>query len=122
MYAAERQQLIETLVASEGRVVVVDLARRFGVTTETVRRDLDQMETSGLVRRVHGGAVSRSRRSTAEPSLAERKRLTETIRNLHVPAVFLEPNLAARSSTLVEVAKENWSFGLGVAQYAPPEA
>ncbi|MGA7149490.1 MAG: anchored repeat ABC transporter, substrate-binding protein [Microbacterium sp.] len=41
-----------------------------------------------------------------EPSLAERKRLTETIRNLEVPAVFLEPNLASRSSTLVEVAKE----------------
>lgn len=41
-----------------------------------------------------------------EPSLSERKRLTETIRNLEVPAVFLEPNLAARSSTLVEVAKE----------------
>lgn len=41
-----------------------------------------------------------------EPSLAERKRLTETIRNLDVPAVFLEPNLASRSSTLVEVAKE----------------
>jgi anchored repeat ABC transporter substrate-binding protein len=41
-----------------------------------------------------------------EPSLAERKRLTETIRNLRVPAVFLEPNLASRSSTLVEVAKE----------------
>ncbi|WP_244301118.1 metal ABC transporter solute-binding protein, Zn/Mn family [Leucobacter insecticola] len=41
-----------------------------------------------------------------EPSLAERKRLTETIRNLQVPAVFLEPNLASRSSTLTEVAKE----------------
>lgn len=41
-----------------------------------------------------------------EPSLSERKRLTETIRNLDVPAVFLEPNLAARSSTLVEVARE----------------
>jgi anchored repeat ABC transporter substrate-binding protein len=41
-----------------------------------------------------------------EPSLAERKRLTETIRNLHVPAVFLEPGTAARSSTLVEMAKE----------------
>lgn len=46
-----------------------------------------------------------------EPSLAERKRLTETIRNLHVPAVFLEPNLASRSSTLVEVAREQ---GIGV--------
>ncbi len=43
---------------------------------------------------------------SVEPSLSERKRLTETIRNLRVPAVFLEPNLAARSSTLVEVAKE----------------
>lgn len=43
---------------------------------------------------------------SVEPSLSERKRLTETIRNLHVPAVFLEPNLASRSSTLVEVAKE----------------
>jgi anchored repeat ABC transporter substrate-binding protein len=43
---------------------------------------------------------------SVEPSLSERKRLTETIRNLRVPAVFLEPNLASRSSTLVEVAKE----------------
>lgn len=42
----------------------------------------------------------------AEPSIAERKKLVQTIRDLHVPAVFLEPNLAARSSTLVEVAKE----------------
>lgn len=41
-----------------------------------------------------------------EPSLAQRRKLTETIRNLRVPAVFLEPNLAARSSTLTEVARE----------------
>jgi anchored repeat ABC transporter substrate-binding protein len=43
---------------------------------------------------------------STEPSLAERRRLTETIRNLEIPAVFLEPNLAARSSTLTEVADE----------------
>lgn len=42
----------------------------------------------------------------AEPSLAERRKLTETIRNLEVPAVFLEPNLRARASTLTEVAHE----------------
>ena len=72
MYATERQQLIEQLITSDGRVVVVDLARRFGVTTETVRRDLDQLETAGLVRRVHGGAVARTRVSTVETSFAER--------------------------------------------------
>ena len=42
----------------------------------------------------------------AEPSLADRRKLTETIRTLGVPAVFLEPNLAARASTLTEVAAE----------------
>lgn len=72
MYATERQQVIEELVGSDGRVVVVDLARRFGVTTETVRRDLAQLEETGAVRRVHGGAVARSRTSTAESSVAER--------------------------------------------------
>jgi len=72
VYATERQQLIEHLVAAEGRVVVVELARRFGVTTETVRRDLDLLESAGAVRRVHGGAVARTRVSTAETSLAER--------------------------------------------------
>ncbi|WP_254910495.1 anchored repeat ABC transporter, substrate-binding protein [Gulosibacter sp. 10] len=41
-----------------------------------------------------------------EPSLTERMRLTETIRNLDVPAVFLEPNLAQRASTLQEVADD----------------
>ncbi|MFN8087019.1 MAG: DeoR family transcriptional regulator [Microbacterium sp.] len=49
----------------------MDLAQRFGVTTETVRRDLGQLETRGLVRRVHE-AVAHSRVSTAERSLTER--------------------------------------------------
>lgn len=72
MYATERQQLIEQLIAVEGRVVAVELARRFAVTTETVRRDLDQLEAAGAIRRVHGGAVAPTRVSTAESSLAER--------------------------------------------------
>ncbi|MFT4052268.1 MAG: DeoR/GlpR family DNA-binding transcription regulator [Microbacterium sp.] len=72
MYAMERQQLIEQLVEIEGRVAVVDLARRFGVTTETVRRDLGQLESAGLLRRVHGGAVAPARTSTAEAPLSER--------------------------------------------------
>jgi anchored repeat ABC transporter substrate-binding protein len=41
-----------------------------------------------------------------EPSLADRRKLTEAIRTLRVPAVFLEPNLAARSSTLTEIARD----------------
>lgn len=72
MYAMERQQLIERMLASHGRVAVVDLASRFDVTTETVRRDLAALEETGVLRRVHGGAVSSERVSTAEHSVAER--------------------------------------------------
>lgn len=43
---------------------------------------------------------------SGEPSLADRRRLTETIGTLGVPAVFLEPDRATRSSVLREVADE----------------
>ena len=72
MYAMERQELIERLLLDDGRVSVIELARRFDVTTETVRRDLNELERVGALRRVHGGAVTRDRDSTAEPTLAER--------------------------------------------------
>ncbi|MDT0117824.1 DeoR/GlpR family DNA-binding transcription regulator [Microbacterium sp. PRF11] len=73
MYAMERQQLIERELREVGRVSVVDLARRFDVTTETVRRDLDRLEGLGTLRRVHGGAVDIGRASTAESSVTERR-------------------------------------------------
>lgn len=41
-----------------------------------------------------------------EPSLADRRKLTDTLRSLHIKAVFLEPNLKARASTLSEVTRE----------------
>lgn len=72
MYAMERQDLIERMLLDDGRVSVVALARRFDVTTETVRRDLAQLEIAGALHRVHGGAVLRERQSTTEPTLAER--------------------------------------------------
>ncbi|GAA1848321.1 DeoR/GlpR family DNA-binding transcription regulator [Microbacterium koreense] len=72
MYATERHEAIERILAEEGRVSVVDLARRFDVTTETIRRDLDQLETTGALRRVHGGAVAAERPSTTETALSER--------------------------------------------------
>ncbi|MBD3941595.1 DeoR/GlpR transcriptional regulator [Microbacterium sp. NEAU-LLC] len=73
MYATERHEQIELLLAAQGRVSVVELADRFAVTTETIRRDLDHLESIGALRRVHGGAVGRERASTREPSLAERR-------------------------------------------------
>lgn len=75
MYAEERQQHVERLVAQSGRVAVLDLAREFDVTSETVRRDLAQLEVRGVLRRVHGGAVAAARTSRREETIAERSTL-----------------------------------------------
>jgi DeoR family fructose operon transcriptional repressor len=72
MYAEERHQAIAELVANRGRVAVTELATRFNVTTETVRRDLSQLERLQLVRRVHGGAVSLRSVTMLEPRLSDR--------------------------------------------------
>lgn len=72
MYATERQEAIERQLLTDGRVSVVELARDFGVTTETVRRDLDALERAGALRRVHGGAVVASRGGTSETAVAVR--------------------------------------------------
>ena len=72
MYAEERHEAIAGLVRSHGRVAVSEVASTFGVTTETVRRDLATLERAGLLRRVHGGAVSTAALALAEPALDDR--------------------------------------------------
>ncbi len=73
MYAEERQQAIATRIGHHGRASVADLAVSFGVTTETVRRDLAALERHGLVHRVHGGAVPTSSLAVIETGVAERE-------------------------------------------------
>jgi DeoR family transcriptional regulator, fructose operon transcriptional repressor len=53
----DRQRAIYMLALRQGSVDVADLAHRHGVTTETIRRDLSDMQSRQLLRRVHGGAI-----------------------------------------------------------------
>ena len=55
--ASRRQQEIATLVRETGRVAVEDLVARFGVTPQTIRRDLNDLSEARLITRTHGGAV-----------------------------------------------------------------
>jgi DeoR family glycerol-3-phosphate regulon repressor len=54
-----RQGEIVAIARASGRVVVDDLAARFGVTVQTIRRDLEVICRAGQLDRVHGGAVAR---------------------------------------------------------------
>ena len=52
-----RHPEILEIARQEGRVTVEDLAARFGVTVQTIRRDLADLAEAGRLARVHGGAV-----------------------------------------------------------------
>ena len=76
MYAVERRQEIANLVEEQGRGDVTQLATRFGVTPETIRRDLTELERRRFLRRVHGGAIATSR-FRSEPAIAEKAAIGE---------------------------------------------
>ncbi len=55
-----RQADIVALAKIEGRVNVEDLAERFGVTPQTIRKDLNELCDRGVLARYHGGAAPSS--------------------------------------------------------------
>lgn len=73
MYAEERHRTIVNLALRYDRVSVADLATRFDVTTETIRRDLDALDKRGVLRRVHGGAVVAENVALVETAVGERE-------------------------------------------------
>lgn len=70
-----RQTEILDLARSEGRVAVEDLAERFQVTLQTIRRDLTELADAGLLDRVHGGAVIRT--GVSNFGYEERRRMND---------------------------------------------
>lgn len=65
-----RKEVILERLGRDQRVSVLELSSEFGVSGETIRRDLKDLEAEGAVRRVHGGAIPAGR--TADTPITER--------------------------------------------------
>ena len=61
MFTDERKALILQELTAEGRMSIPDLAKRFNVSTETIRRDLAQLGDEKKLVKVRGGAISMPR-------------------------------------------------------------
>ncbi|KYH28185.1 MULTISPECIES: DeoR/GlpR family DNA-binding transcription regulator [Clostridium] len=61
MFAEERREMILAQLKSKGRILAKDLAKEFGTSIDTIRRDLTAMEERGLLKRTHGGAIPLSK-------------------------------------------------------------
>ena len=72
MLLAERRQAIMDRVLATSRVVVGELSAEFGVSEETIRRDLEWLEQEGVAMRTYGGAVLKHS-DQAPPPYATRK-------------------------------------------------
>ncbi|MDO5136070.1 MAG: DeoR/GlpR family DNA-binding transcription regulator [Eubacteriales bacterium] len=57
MLALERRNLILVKLQQEKRVLVNELSQLYGVSEETIRRDLDKLEKEGVATKSYGGAV-----------------------------------------------------------------
>ncbi|MCO5733202.1 DeoR/GlpR family DNA-binding transcription regulator [Rhizobium sp. SSA_523] len=57
MLLSVRQSEIMALAKEQGRVTVDDLAARFAVTPQTIRKDLNELCDSRALTRIHGGAL-----------------------------------------------------------------
>lgn len=72
MLAAERRRAIAELVSARPGTRSDELAGRFGVSAETIRRDLLYLQRTGVVRRVHGGATPPEPPRAVEDSYVQR--------------------------------------------------
>jgi DeoR/GlpR family transcriptional regulator of sugar metabolism len=87
--AETRRRAIAEALRSTGSVTVAEVEASFGVSPMTARRDLDELERRGILRRTHGGAVLPTT-SAHEDSFARRLAVaTEPKRRLAEEAVAL---------------------------------
>lgn len=61
MLTRERQTLIENRLEQSGRVVAAELSAEFGVSEDTIRRDLRELAAAGICEKVYGGALLRGK-------------------------------------------------------------
>ncbi|WP_435010658.1 DeoR/GlpR family DNA-binding transcription regulator [Tundrisphaera lichenicola] len=112
MLTAERKRLLLDVLKSEGKILASNLSKRLGVSEDTVRRDLRELDKAGLLLRVHGGALPRSPTSI---HYAEReKESTDAKRTIGAAAAqLLRPGEV--------VVLDGGTTPLAVAEHLPPD-
>lgn len=118
---AGRKADLAKYIAETGEVTVAELAERFEVSSDTIRRDLDQLDADGLVIRTHGGAVSPTSVPRADTALDIRLRFQASAKEKigAAAAALIEDNsvimINAGTTTLALVRHLDEHSGLTVA-------
>jgi DeoR/GlpR family transcriptional regulator of sugar metabolism len=88
--AAGRHQTIIRLINGGGGMSISAIAETFGVSTETIRRDLVALERGGSLQRVYGGAIPSGREAALDERMNMERAAKQAIGNL--VAAMIEPD------------------------------
>jgi DeoR/GlpR family transcriptional regulator of sugar metabolism len=107
--SAERRRAdIVRRLQQEGRVRVTELCKAYSVSEVCIRRDLDILETRGLLRRFHGGAQNITPQGQVLPMEARQMHNIDNKRRIgRVAAQLIQPGLSVlldAGSTVLEIA------------------
>ena len=88
------------LLHERGEVAVSELSERTGVSSMTIRRDLEVLEQEGALRRVHGGAITADSRGYAAPYSVRAQRSVDSKQRIGKAAAAL---LGERETVILDV-------------------
>jgi DeoR family transcriptional regulator of aga operon len=74
MLIDERRQHILELIQKQGRVLVGELSQELKISQITIRKDLDYLQSKGLIQRSHGGALRIQSSALIDPTLQEKQK------------------------------------------------
>lgn len=116
MFAEERYEKIELMIQQFGTIKVSELVEVFGVSIETIRRDLLYLEAHGVLKRVHGGAVTVSKSNgfmELDQRLSEYREEKAQMAKLAVHFIHENDSIAIDSgTTAIELAKVISELGM----------
>jgi DeoR/GlpR family transcriptional regulator of sugar metabolism len=105
----ERQNQIVQLLSRNQRISVAEICAAFDISEATARRDLEALESSKKIRRVHGGAIPLAYISPEVPLLVRREEQAEMKRRIGQAASELicdgDTIVLGSGSTVLEVAQ-----------------
>lgn len=109
MRATERRQAIMAMLLGRGTATVDELAAQFSVSKMTVHRDLDALQSDGLLRKVRGGATLQPNaqfesdyRYRQTQSVADKRRIAEAAAELIEPGQTVIIDDSTTAGTLVD--------------------
>lgn len=74
MLIDERRQHILELIQKQGRALVSELSDQLKISQITIRKDLDYLQSKGVVQRSHGGALRVQSSALVDPTLQEKQK------------------------------------------------